>query len=197
MLDEIGFIWTCGSAQTTNDKLWHRQHEKLVEFKRNKGHCVVPDGYEHDKSLGRWVSKQRKNHKNNKIRPDRKRILDEIEFVWKDEGTGYNFKPDDKLWHQQHEKLVEFKRKMGHCKVPQQYEQDKSLGRWVATQRTFHKDDKLRLDRKELLDNIGFAWKAYALAAPSPPTSVRRLVIRSFSTLWADHVSHFFSPTFL
>jgi 4-hydroxybenzoate polyprenyltransferase len=35
-------------------------------------------------------------------------------------------------WHQQYEKLVEFKRKNGHCSVPIRYGHDKALGRWVV-----------------------------------------------------------------
>jgi hypothetical protein len=150
LLDEIGFVWTF------DDKLWHQQREKLVEFKRKKGHCVVPRS-DQDKSLGMWVNKQRRNHNNNKLRVDRKRLLDEIGFVWKP-GNDHLFKPDDKLWHEQYQKLVEFKRKSGHCRVP--YEQDRSLGMWVYKQRSFHNNNKLRLDRKKLLDELDFVWKA-------------------------------------
>jgi hypothetical protein len=44
--------------------------------------------------------------------------------------------------------------------VPFKCEQDKSLGIWVITQRSFHESHKLRLDRKSLLDEMGFAWNA-------------------------------------
>jgi hypothetical protein len=77
---------------------------------------------------GGWVDNQRTNHVNDKIRLDRKKSLDEIGFTWKDEGAH-----TDKLWHQQCEKLVEFKRKNGHCMVPWGHEQDRSFGFWVGT----------------------------------------------------------------
>jgi uncharacterized protein YbgA (DUF1722 family) len=147
LLNEIGFAWKADS-----NKLWNQQYEKLLEFKRENGHCRVPQSYEQHKTLGQWVAKQRNLHVNNKIRQDRKRILDEIEFVWKADH--------DKLWHQQYKKLVEFKRKKGHCLVPQRYEQDKSLGQWVSHQRNHHVNNFIRRDRKILLDEIGFAWKA-------------------------------------
>jgi hypothetical protein len=153
LLDEIGFTWTCESAQTTNDKLWHQQCEKLVEFKRKKGHCIVPR-YEQDRSLGGWVNNQRTFYRNNKLQQDRKRLLDEIGFVWKADSAN-----NDKLWHQQHEKLVEFKQKNGHCQVPHKYEQDKSLGNWVRKQRVYHYNNKMLPDRKELLDALDFLWK--------------------------------------
>jgi hypothetical protein len=152
---------------------------------------MVPQSSKDDKSLGHWVNKQRKFHMKNELRLDRKRILDEIGFAWKGDGTHKN-KSDDKLWHQLYEKLVEFKRKKGHCVVPSRFEQDKSLGQWVAKQRTFHKDDKLRLDRMSLLDEIGFAWKHSTLATRSSTTDVRGLVIVDYSTRWSDRhcVSH-------
>jgi hypothetical protein len=43
---------------------------------------MVPHRYEQDKSLGKWVSKQRNIYKNNKLGLDRQRILEEIGFAW-------------------------------------------------------------------------------------------------------------------
>jgi hypothetical protein len=111
------------------------------------------------------------------MRPDRKKFLDELGFEWKADGAFRNFKPDDKLWHQQYEKLLEYKRINGNCKVPIRYEQHKSLGKWVSTQRTYHKDCKLRQDRKELLEEIDFAWKANTVATRHSTTDVRGLAI--------------------
>jgi hypothetical protein len=170
---------------TKQDKKWNMSYDKLVEFKRTNGHCMVPRRYEQDTSLGCWVHTQRNMHKEDKIRIDRKIILDEIGFTWKDEGAQHNY--DDKLWHHQYEKLVDFKRINGSCNVPRNYDEDKSLGTWVSHQRHFRNKNKMRPDRKDLLDEIGFAWKHYTLAACSSPNDVRGPVTGSF---WPDHVSH-------
>jgi hypothetical protein len=162
-----------------HDKKWNMNYEKFVAFKRTNGHCMVPNKNKEDKSLWNWVCKQRTFHNNNEIRLDRKTILDKIGFAWKDDNAP-TFKPDDKLWHQQYEKLVEFKRISGHCMVPCEYEQDKSLGRWVRTQRRNHNNNNLRLDRKDLLDKIGFAWKYITLAARTSANDVRGPVTGSF-----------------
>jgi hypothetical protein len=61
--------------------------------------------------------------------------------------------------------------------VPSKYEQDKSLGIWVSHQRNYHKQNKLRLDRQELLDELGFDWKHYTRATRSSTTDVRGLGI--------------------
>jgi hypothetical protein len=87
------------------------------------------------------------------------------------------------LWHQQYEKLVEFKRKYGHCMVPRGDKEDASLGIWVSNQRSNNNKSKMRPDRKEPLDKIGFFWKYYTLAARASATDVRGLVIGSFHAL--------------
>jgi hypothetical protein len=117
------------------DRKWNMQYEKLVELQRTTGHCVVPRSYEQARSLRTWVSTQRKTNNDNTIRLDRKERLEEIGFAWEDVC---GFKPDDKKWNKQHETLLKFKGISGHCMVPQSYEQDKSLGIWASTQRTFH-----------------------------------------------------------
>jgi hypothetical protein len=161
-LDEIGFAWKDdGGGRKPDDKLWHQHYEKLVEFKRINGDCMVPKNYEQNRSLGRWVARQRSYHDNNELALDRMKILDELGFDWKGESH-CNFNQNDKLWHQQYEKLLEFKRINGNCMVPKSYEQDKSLGWWVARQRSYHGNNKMRPDRKIILDEIGFAWKADA-----------------------------------
>jgi hypothetical protein len=157
---------------TKRDKQWNIKYEKLVKFQRKKGHCMVPDKYEQDKCLGKWVSYQRGLHNNNKMRQDRKTILDEIGFAWKNDAVDF-----DKLWHQQYEKLLESKRKNGHCKVPQT--KNKSLGMWVANQRARHAN--MLPDRKLLLDALDFAWKADTVAIrSSTSTEVRDLALCSF-----------------
>jgi hypothetical protein len=174
LLDEIGFAWKPDRALTykKDDKPWHQQYEKVVEFKRSHGHCMVPRRYQQDESLWIWVHTQRKFHNHNKMRLARKVLLDELDFAWKVEVDN-SFKPDDKLWHKQYEKLLEYKRKIGHCKVPERYNGDASLGRWVRYQRARHANNNMLPHRKELLDQIDFVWKADAVATRSSTTDIR------------------------
>jgi hypothetical protein len=150
------------------DKQWNKQYEKLVDFKRKNGNCLVLQRYQEDAILGSWVHRQRVGHANNTIRPERKDLLDELGFAWKvPTGIAANDKTNAKNWHQQYEKLVEFKRKNGNCLVRNKYEQDKSLGLWVMTQRGRHANIIMRQDRKELLDEIGFVWRVEKSAITS------------------------------
>jgi hypothetical protein len=169
-----------------HDKKWHIQYEQLVEFKRKHGHCVVPRSNEQEhKSLGPWVNRQRSNYVDNKMRLDRKTLLNEIGFTWKAHGAHIlnQGAHKNKIWQWQYERLVEFQQTNGHCRVPFNYEQHKSLGWWVRTQRSYYNHNKLGQDRKRILDDIGFAWNVYTRATPSSPTNVRGLVIGSSHAL--------------
>jgi hypothetical protein len=168
LLDELGFVWKVGNYAL--ESIWKKHYEQLVEFKQKNGHCIVGANAgcimvdEENKALGKWVSNQRERHRNNKMRLDRKNLLDELGFGWSVAKPAPNAaqRPNDlgSRWHKQYEKLVEFKRKNGHCSVPTRtYQEDLSLGKWVSNQRQMHVSNTLRLDRKELLDELGFAWK--------------------------------------
>jgi hypothetical protein len=176
LLDEIGFVWRVDKTVSREDPKWNKQFEKLVEFKQKNGHCLVPKKYEEDSFLGVWVSSQRTRHAQNKLQLDRKGLLDEIGFVWKAlvGGAANNNKNNDKNWYQQYEKLVEFKQKNGDCLVPQQYQKDRSLGIWVSNQRTAHANKKMRQDRKDLLNKLGFVSRVRA--APSWHQQYKKLV---------------------
>jgi hypothetical protein len=182
-LDELDFVWRVEFAGS--GKQWREQYEKLVEFRRKKGHCMVPARYEHDKALGKWVAKQRGLHTKNEMRQDRKKQLDELDFVWRVKIADVR----DKQWRQQYERLVDFKRKIGHCMVPSNHEPNKSLANWVQAQRASHTTNKMRQDRKDLLDEVGFVWRARSCTSDD----VRCLVIGSFCA-W---VRSFFSLSFL
>jgi hypothetical protein len=172
LLDKIGFVWNAGLAVRQElERIWHQQHDKLVDFKRKNGHCIVPSFYAQDYGFGEWVHRQRSKNKNNKLRPNRKELLDKIGFAWTADSIAGRVSGEDQKWHQQHEKLVDFKQKNGHCVVPRLYKEDKAFGRWVAEQRANNKINKMRLDRKELLDKIGFLWKADTVAARRIPTT--------------------------
>jgi hypothetical protein len=131
---------------------------------------MVPQGYEHDKSLPNWVNTQRCIHTKNKMRQDRKELLNEIRFVWiveiavRQAARETTIDEDDK-WRQQYEKLLNFKRKNGHCRVPKGDTEDKSLANWLRTQRGKNTSNNMRLDRNELLDALGFVWRVVPTAA--------------------------------
>lgn len=73
-------------------------------------------------------------------------------------------------WNQRYNELVEYKRLNGDCLVPQTYKPNKKLGYWVMQQRRQYRlqsdgkrsslDGRVGAKRKQLLDEIGFVWRA-------------------------------------
>ncbi len=61
----------CGTATNTKDnpvrqpinaleRKWQAMFARLLKFKANHGHCLVPNRYTDDHALGAWVSTQRR-----------------------------------------------------------------------------------------------------------------------------------------
>lgn len=80
-LDAIGFHWE--SSTYRFERQWKERLEGLKEYKRVHGDCLIPWQYKHDKALSEWVHTQRKVYSKGEMREDRKKMLDEIGFVWK------------------------------------------------------------------------------------------------------------------
>jgi hypothetical protein len=55
--------------------------------------------------------------------------------------------------------LVHYRQEHGDClALYQSYKVDRSLSRWVETQRKLYANNKLRSDRRSKLESIGFVW---------------------------------------
>mmetsp|Transcript_26733 Transcript_26733/g.32420 ORF Transcript_26733/g.32420 Transcript_26733/m.32420 type:complete len:371 (+) Transcript_26733:152-1264(+) len=145
---------------------WTERYTQLKEFNIREGHSNVPFRFKENRSLGIWVSNQRKayhrymNGQSSHLTQGTIEKLEEIGFIW-------HVKEDHgKKWMEQYEKLKRFKHVHNHCCVPQHYTNDESLGMWVSQQRQQYKkwrdgkDTNITKWRIELLKEIGFKWNA-------------------------------------
>ena len=73
-LEVFGFVWSAF------DQRWENMFAKLEKYRQQHGDCLVPQHYKEDPSLGKWVSKQRRNY--SKLDPIRRERLESIGFVW-------------------------------------------------------------------------------------------------------------------
>lgn len=106
-----------GSKQSTKclEAKWDQMYLRLVQFKMKNGHCLVPNRYAEDRSLGAWVSTQRRQYKvlmsaSDKSTPmtlERARQLNEIGFVWSTTD------PRNTPWQKRYEQLCEFYKNYG------------------------------------------------------------------------------------
>ena len=147
---------------------WEESYHLLCNYKDINGHCNVPQS---EKPLGTWTNTQRVEHAkyikgtaSSSMTAERKKLLDDICFIW--DVQGYT-------WNTRYNELCEFRKINGHCVVPRY----SSLGAWTEKQRIQYKkyvamndntciadDDEscktiLTEDRVKKLDSIGFVWK--------------------------------------
>eukprot|EP00816_Leptocylindrus_hargravesii_P012095 CAMPEP_0196801634 /NCGR_PEP_ID=MMETSP1362-20130617/1396_1 /TAXON_ID=163516 /ORGANISM="Leptocylindrus danicus, Strain CCMP1856" /LENGTH=441 /DNA_ID=CAMNT_0042172689 /DNA_START=207 /DNA_END=1532 /DNA_ORIENTATION=- len=65
----------------------------------------------------------------------------------------------DKKWSEKYEELVAFHKAKGHCRVPQKYPNNPTLGIWVHNQRRKYKLGVMSFERVGLLNQIDFQWE--------------------------------------
>lgn len=169
-LEKLGFDWKM--QKDKNEIAWNDLFQRLLSYKKKHGDCNVPLSYKKDPELGVWVANQRKREKQNKLRQDRKELLNGEGFRWSRNVQGGMKRSKESLkyqekWLDMFEKLKAFKQEYGHCIVPYDYTKDASLGMWVQTQRrvynkkTYMYGEKKEMSecRKHLLTSIGFAFE--------------------------------------
>jgi hypothetical protein len=142
-LDELGFVWDAREA------IWKEGYTNLVIYKDREGHCLVPLSHrENEFMLGQWVDRQRQTKGTMSL--ERRQRLEKIGFMWK---------PLDASWEQGFNCLKAFQKRETHCRVPRDHKEDNlPLGQWVSVQRA--NKEKMSLERRRRLDDIGFVWDA-------------------------------------
>ena len=146
-LESIGFVWVAGESLTAYEEKWEEMFERLEEYSREYGNCLVPDRYKEDPSLGIWVNHMRQGR--NDLDSERICRLESIGFVWD---------ALDQQWEEMFLKLEEYRRQHGDCLVPFNYKHDPSLGDWVSNMR--RRRANIHSQRKCRLESIGFVWDA-------------------------------------
>ena len=128
---------------------WYEMYGRLLAFKEKWGHCDVPYEHPSDPGLGLWVKNQRRARRDGSLSAERITLLDKV---------GFNWNPRTEQWNEMYKRLMAFKKKHGHCEVPQAYSPDPHPGRWVAKQREIYRVGTISAERIELLNKIGFNW---------------------------------------
>jgi hypothetical protein len=151
---------------------WDDMVNLALEFKKKHGHLKIPDEYNENRKLGKWVSFWRRNYRNYKRTngqkgdPERMKRLESIGLV-DDISTGNEkSRVNNSSWDSMFNLLVEFKKKHGHVKVPTKYNENPKFGKWVTNWKHNYKEyrrtdgqkgDPERMKRLEsigLVDNI-------------------------------------------
>lgn len=143
LLESIGFETRIHNYQPHLS--WDERFEQLVKYQKRFGNCEVPAKWPENQGLGNWVSVQRQ-YSENLNRSQRKKLND----------LGFSWAPKEELWEQHYQELRAFKKKHGHCRVPNHFRDNPSLAIWVSnTRRRTH---CLSSVQKRKLDRLGFDW---------------------------------------
>ena len=149
-LNELGISWDTKQSQ------WEKMFSLINEYKKQHGHCNIPQNFEENPSLGSWVTSLRIRKKRGTLTIEQIEQLDDIDFIWE---------PIFESWEKMFSKLVEFKNEYGHCNVPPKiWAKDPQLGGWVSEQRAKMKRGSLGEEFKTRLKEIGFTWNILGAA---------------------------------
>lgn len=147
-MNSIGFKWDI------KDEQWSIMFGQLKEYNTEFGNVEVPSNVvDKYKSLSSWVKSQRTSARKGILSEERIHLLNSIGFSWT---------PNEVKWESFYNLLIEFREQYGHTLVPRvskgKYEE---LGVWVGAQRYAFKNNLLRQDRIEKLNDIYFIWDSY------------------------------------
>lgn len=168
----LGFDWE--SKDERIRRQWNEKYERLRTFYLLYGHCRIPGKTKNPTlipwtaELGIWVGRQRTYYNKGRLQQYQIKQLSAIQFEFRVQqpsppSDGPPKPPDaytlkrDSIWMDNYRKLQEFRRIHNHCLVTKTH-LDQVLFAWVKKQRELFRQNDLRADRIELLDQIEFTW---------------------------------------
>ena len=159
-VEQVGFDWVSRGRSvefrdsTYWDTRWERMLGRLTKFRGRFGHCLVPANWAGTPRLSHWVARQRHLKQQGLLRADRWRRLHALRLDWK---TGASVDP---RWERSLLRLLEFRRRFGHCQVPAAWAENVNLGRWVVKTRGLKNKGRLSVEKVRRLNDVGFVWNA-------------------------------------
>jgi Helicase associated domain len=133
-----------------NELAWDARVEELLEYKRVHGDTDVPNTFDENPSLARWVGDQRRAYKRGTMAKHRVDRLEEIGFLWSKAIKS----PWEVKWDARFAELEKFMYKYGQIGTTLNgnvHPQWHTLSEWATHQRKRYKEGKLRKDLAEKL----------------------------------------------
>lgn len=171
LLERIGFEWTKNKEKTrkSHEERWNEMIEELKSFRKKYGHTEIPQEYEENPQLGRWVMNQRTFYRMNQLgiyttlSEDRIQQLEDLDFVW---GVR------EKQWWAMFGRLKDYQKLHGHVVIEGSDFVNEDLRQWLNDQRHFYrsstKGHRLSKERIEALESLsGFRWSGRRAKIPT------------------------------
>jgi hypothetical protein len=136
----------------TIPKSWDENCKRLIEYKQKHNSCRIElrlcGG---DQSFQKWVHKQRSFYINKTLSKERRALLNSIGLFERKNRLR-------KIWEENYKRLVAYKQKHNSFRIELRLcDGDKSFPRWINTERSFYKNNRLSKERIALLNSIGFS----------------------------------------
>ena len=144
-MTKLGVIWDVLSDQ------WEQAFLAVKKFHKREKHWNISDDHIEDGiKIGLWVGVQRVSRNKGKLSKDRLMRLD---------AEGFSWDPRSQKWEMSFKLLEQFRKREGHCRVPQGLKVDGvNLGSWVNHLRMAKKKGQLSPGRIKRLDGLSFTW---------------------------------------
>lgn len=155
-LDDIGMVWEKENSWDTRFKLAKAYFEKNGNLDMSTNY--VTDGV----WLGKWISEQRKAHKNGKLPAEQMHLLESLNIDWNTDIQ----KKYDEIWSGYFEEVKAYFDKNGDISgIGNSEEKDKQkLNIWIKKQRRYYKDGNLSKEKIKKLESVGIVWNPYVNA---------------------------------
>jgi superfamily II DNA or RNA helicase len=146
-----GWNWSGDNAN------WNEHFNALSDYSNIYGHASPSQAVTHmNKNIGNWVSMQRQKKKN---RIGRKSLTsDQINKL--ESLPGWTWDAAQSEWEKGFKLLVSYSHELGHSK-PKNHEsyKDFEIGKWVQSQRSSYKRNKLNQEKIDLLQSLpSWSW---------------------------------------
>jgi len=165
-------------AATPLEKKWEDHYQKVILFKQQYGHWLLPvksqddEGFIEYRKLRNWIATQKSDYNAGCLREDRLKKLRDIGFPLDNTCVGTRVQQklslEDQKWIDNFEKSINFylrhgawtvrlKQNKSKCtKMDEKSLATKKLMDWIRTQRRYYILGKLRADRLKRLKEVGF-----------------------------------------
>ncbi|KAL7536840.1 LOW QUALITY PROTEIN: hypothetical protein ACHAXR_007432 [Thalassiosira sp. AJA248-18] len=158
-LQEIGFEFVISKTKDIKfSVVWDKSFQALKAFKDMNGHVEVPNGYKPQPDMAEldgWITRQRKHFRDGKLPDHLKSKIQELGINLGGRGRPFGIESEE-MWSRNYKALAEYCSENGDCDIPEKYDDDRELGKWVKTQRDAYSDGMLPEDRVTMLNQIGF-----------------------------------------
>ena len=160
-----------GWSWDRNTEAWNKNYESLKDFLLNNDMKLLKPATEHNGLvIGRWLVKQRSAYRSDKLEDWKLKLLEGIGCVMLRDphGTRSNVSLEN-LWDAGFNKISAYLNANGHsCPSQSENFDEFPIGIWVSKQRQSYRKNKLKTERKILLESLtGWKWDATDQAAHS------------------------------